>query len=108
VLSPDPVLVSTPLLAQNYPNPFNSGTSIRIELPRRENITLTVHNILGQRITTLYEGVAEPGIHTFQWGPGNTVWIPEATPDRPVASGVYFCRLAASGAVLTHNMLFIR
>ncbi len=108
VIDPAPELPVTPLLAQNYPNPFNNGTSIRIVIPRRDHITLTVHNILGQLITTLHSGVAEPGIHEYQWGPGYSGGSPERTPDRQVATGVYYYRLAANGAILTRTMLYIR
>lgn len=108
VNNPNPTLADVPILEQNYPNPFNLGTTITIQNPRRSRLSLTIHNILGQQIASLHDGVVEPGIHTFQWNPGATGWIPEATRDRPVGSGVYFCRLATDGTHITRSMLYIR
>lgn len=108
VNNPNPTLADVPVLEQNYPNPFNWGTTLTIQNPRRSRVSLTIHNILGQQIASLHNSVLEPGVHTFQWSPGATGWIPEATRDRPVASGVYFCRLVSDGAHITRSMLYIR
>jgi aminopeptidase N len=108
VVEPNPALASTPILEPNYPNPFNLGTTMRVSNPRRDHLTLTIHNILGQLIATVFDGIAEPGVHEYQWSPGAEVWIPEATRDRKVATGVYFCRLVTNESVLTRNMVYIR
>ncbi|MCC6395673.1 MAG: peptidase M1 [Bacteroidetes bacterium] len=108
VIDPGPVLPTTAALAQNFPNPFNNGTSIRIQIPHRTHVTLSVHNVLGQRIETLVDGVVDPGTHEYQWTPGVALQDPGTVPDRPVASGVYYCRLATDGAFLTRSMIFIR
>lgn len=46
-------------LSQNYPNPFNPSTEIKFSVERTERVALTVYNTLGQRIATLFDGVAE-------------------------------------------------
>lgn len=38
-----------------YPNPFNNAAKINIDIPGRDNITLELYNILGQKIHTLVE-----------------------------------------------------
>jgi hypothetical protein len=53
-----PVIFS---LAQNYPNPFNPETSIEFSVDAKAYTTVTVHNILGQLIATLYADVAVAG-----------------------------------------------
>ncbi|HTO93287.1 MAG TPA: discoidin domain-containing protein, partial [Bacteroidota bacterium] len=70
-------------MAQNYPNPFNPSTTIAFALPAESNVTLTIHNTLGQNVATLARGKMAAGYHTVAW-------------HAAVASGVYICRLSAS------------
>jgi hypothetical protein len=49
-------------LEQNYPNPFNPETVIRFSVPATAQTTLTVFNLLGQKVATLFDGVAAPGV----------------------------------------------
>ncbi len=70
-------------LFQNTPNPFNPSTRISFAIPQRSNLTITVYNILGQRIASLFDGVIDEGVHSVDW-----------QPDMP--TGVYFYRMEAS------------
>lgn len=40
-------------LIGNYPNPFNPKTKISFDLPKSTNISLTVYNLLGQKVKDL-------------------------------------------------------
>ncbi len=71
------------LLKQNYPNPFNATTSLKYSLDQADNVALTIYNILGERVTILFEGFQQAGEHAVVWD----------APDYP--SGVYFVRLEA-------------
>ena len=51
-------------LAQNYPNPFNPSTAIEFSLTRTGQVTLTVYDMLGQKVRTLLEGVRPAGRHS--------------------------------------------
>jgi hypothetical protein len=75
-------------LLQNYPNPFNPTTTIQYALPRDARVTLTIYNILGQRIATLQDEVLSIGFHDVVWNGRNDFGT-------AVASGVYFYRIEA-------------
>ncbi|MEJ2051967.1 MAG: T9SS type A sorting domain-containing protein [Calditrichota bacterium] len=88
-------------LYQNYPNPFNPGTSIDIELDSPGKITLEIYNLLGQKITTLYNGYLFPGIHHYYWDGLNSGGL-------PVSSGIYIYRLETKNSVQSHKMNLVR
>src|SRR3990172_673622 len=49
------------ILSNNYPNPFNPTTTIHYSVPVKAKVRVAVYSLLGQRISTLVETVAEPG-----------------------------------------------
>ncbi len=54
-------LPTTYSLSQNFPNPFNPSTTITFALKNTEHATVTVYNLLGQIVATLYDGIAAGG-----------------------------------------------
>ncbi len=50
-------------LGQNFPNPFNPQTTIGFDLPKAGHVTLTINNMLGQRIRTLSYREIDAGQH---------------------------------------------
>jgi hypothetical protein len=89
-------------LNQNYPNPFNPSTQISFDVPQGgEHIMLNIYNILGQNVSTLVNGVMNPGTYTMEWN---------ATDEagNPVASGIYFYELRSSSFTARKKMLLIR
>jgi hypothetical protein len=84
-------------LDQNYPNPFNPSTVITFEIAKTTHITLRIYNILGELMTTLVDGVKEPGVYRTTLQASS------------LSSGVYFYALAADGATIqTKKMLLLR
>jgi hypothetical protein len=77
------VLPAEYTLSQNYPNPFNPTTQIKYSIPQSGYITLKVFNLLGQEVTTLFEGYQQRGNYTITFNGSG------------IASGVYLYRLTA-------------
>ncbi len=83
-------------LNQNYPNPFNPETVISYELLANSKTSMTVYNLLGQKVKILVNREQEAGIHqvTFD-GSGFT-------------SGVYIYRLLTNNFSKSRKMLLIK
>ena len=83
-------------LKQNYPNPFNPSTNIPFELNKSTSVTLTIYNMLGQKVTTLANEVFPAGAHTLQWDASS------------MASGMYIYQLKAGDVVQTRKLMLIK
>jgi len=84
-------------LYQNYPNPFNPTTKIEFTVAKKGMATLTVYNILGQRVTTLFSGNAQPGTkYSVDFNGGS------------FASGVYFSVLQSEGQRQIQKMVLMK
>jgi len=84
-------------LNQNYPNPFNPTTTITFEISKAAQVSLRVYNMIGQVVSTLVDGVKQPGLYNLSFDAA-------ALP-----SGVYFYRLATDGAVAqTKKMVLLK
>ncbi|MBN8640620.1 MAG: DUF1939 domain-containing protein [Flavobacteriales bacterium] len=44
-----------------YPNPFTNSTTIAFSLNQKSKVTMTVYNLLGQKVATLIDGELEEG-----------------------------------------------
>jgi len=54
-------------LLQNYPNPFNPGSKISYAVPEKSYLTLKAYNLLGDKVTTLENGVRSPGKYEVEF-----------------------------------------
>ena len=88
------------VLRQNYPNPFNGETVIGFVLPTREEVELTVFDLVGQRVTTLVWGTWEVGEHEVRWD-GRDEY------GRKLASGVYLYLLRAGSRIEGRKLLLL-
>ena len=95
-------LPSGPHLYPNAPNPFNSETVLSWFLPKPGAVRLEVFALSGQRLATLWQGPQQAGYHRLPWDGRDD-------EGRPLASGVYLCRLAtADGGILTRRLTLLR
>jgi len=89
------------ILHQNYPNPFNPSTTVKYDLPKESQVTLTIYNITGQKIATLVNDVQSAGYHEVIWNGANI-------HGQKVSSGVYFLRMQAGQFIRTISMTFTK
>jgi hypothetical protein len=84
-------------LSQNFPNPFNPNTVIEFQLKKAMNVTLTVHNSLGQQVAILANRQRHSaGIHELAFDASN------------LSSGLYFYRLQTGEVSLTKKMTLLK
>jgi hypothetical protein len=83
-------------LHQNYPNPFNPSTSITFNLDRSGFASLTVYNILGQKVATLISGNLSAGVHEVNFNASN------------LSSGVYMYKLESGNNVAVKKMMLLK
>jgi len=88
-------------LHENYPNPFNPTTQIRFDLPEMTNATLTIYNMIGQKIKSFNMQSAPAGYHSLTWDATNDLGA-------PVAAGVYLYQLQTKGFIKTKKMILLK
>lgn len=100
----DPELSASPqpALHANFPNPFNPCTTVSFSLPHSGNVILAIYNLKGQLVKTL---IPDSALDT---GDHSRIWDGSDEAGRPVASGVYLCRLVFEDAALTRKMLLAK
>ncbi len=88
-------------LYQNYPNPFNAETIIRFYLRRPAEVSLTIYNILGQKVRTLVQERLPAGPQTINWDGFDE-------KGKELSSGVYFYRLRAGDLTETKRLVLLK
>jgi hypothetical protein len=89
-------------LEQNYPNPFNPQTTIAFSIKQRARVRIDVYNVAGQRVRSLLDETRAAGSYT------DVRWDGTDAAGSPVASGVYFYRLAAADFSQTRKMVLLK
>ncbi len=84
------------LSLSSYPNPFNAQTTISYSLAKSGPVTLTIYNILGQKVAVLFDGAQTAGEHSLVWDAQNQ------------PSGVYFYRLQGGNFSKSSQMVLLR
>lgn len=88
-------------LEQNHPNPFNPTTTITYVLAEKGPMTLTIYDVKGRLVRTLFNGIADAG-------EDHAVWNGKDNAGETVATGVYFYRLASKNFTATRKMVFLK
>jgi len=79
-----------------YPNPFNPITSISYSIPEETKVNIEIYDMLGRRVTTLFDGVQTAGTYKTTWNAENC------------ASGIYFYKLSAKNFTQTRKIILMK
>jgi hypothetical protein len=97
----DTPVIDNVVLHGNYPNPFNPETKISFSLTQDQEIEITVYNLKGQKVRTLYTGIIPSGEQSV-------VWNGKDDDGKSVGSGLYFYKLKTKDKELTKKMLLLK
>ncbi|RJP67539.1 MAG: T9SS C-terminal target domain-containing protein, partial [Ignavibacteriales bacterium] len=85
------------LLNQNYPNPFNPLTQVQFVVSKNTIATLTIFNVIGAKVSTLFNGNATAGqVYNITFNGYN------------LASGIYYYKLQTSEKTEVRKMILMR
>ncbi|MEO8166891.1 MAG: T9SS type A sorting domain-containing protein [bacterium] len=84
-------------LSQNYPNPFNPSTQIKFSVQSTDHARLEVFNILGQKVATLYNDIAEAGVYHIVSLDGTSL-----------SSGIYFYQLESGKKIQLKKLILLK
>ncbi len=91
-----PMLPDKYPLLSCYPNPFNSSTRIEYDLQYSAEVVIDLYNVQGELVANIVNGYRNTGKHAA---------MIEAVG---LSSGIYFCRLNASGAARVQKLILLR
>jgi len=91
----DPIAVNYSLEA-NYPNPFNPTTTISYEIPEDSNVKLSIYDVTGHLVETLFDEYHQAGAYIVKWDASK------------YSSGIYISRLESSHGINSRKMLLIK
>ncbi|MBN2031569.1 T9SS type A sorting domain-containing protein [bacterium] len=88
-------------LFQNVPNPFNPETTISYDNPEEVDVTVTIYNMMGVEVKTLFNGKQNVGYHIV-------IWDGKDQSGRTVSGGIYICRIQAGTYNSTIKMMLLK
>lgn len=83
-------------LRQNFPNPFQNSTTISFTLPRPDEVSLKVFDVMGRELATIAHGLYQSGDHRIHWSADG------------LAGGFYLIRLDASNTSRSIKVVVLR
>ncbi|MGE5437225.1 MAG: phospholipase D-like domain-containing protein [Syntrophothermus sp.] len=83
-------------LYQNYPNPFNPVTTIKFQIPTSQYVDLSIYNMLGEKVKTLFSGFTQAGIASIDFN----------AKDLP--SGIYIYRIKTDNTSIQKKLVLLK
>jgi hypothetical protein len=79
-----------------YPNPFNSETTVVFEIPERTPVHLSVFDLLGRELRTVFDGAVDAGVHRF------------TVDGAGLSTGIYYVELVTRGETRVLPVVLMR
>ena len=89
------------MIYNNYPNPFNPITTIRYDLLEANNVTISIHDIMGKVVKKLINTNQTSGYKTVEWNGTNDI-------GEIVSAGMYFYSIKTSTFIQTKKMILLK
>ena len=83
-----------------YPNPFNSNVKITFKITETENVKISLYDVLGNEISTIFNGIIKSGIHEL--------YFPQNQSISNLSSGIYFCRLESGQFISVKKLMLLK
>ena len=84
-----------------YPNPFNPTVNLRFELYDNDVMEISVFDIQGKKVRSLYSGWMDKGTH-------NIIWAGKEDTGQSVPSGLYFISFKTGAHTETRKISLVR
>ncbi len=89
------------VLSAAYPNPFAVQTQFNLSLPVKKKVSISVYNLLGQEVASLFVGILPAGQHQFNWRGLNQTG--ESLP-----AGVYLLRVYSDESSCVKKIILLK
>ncbi len=100
--SDDPTLPEIASLQGSvYPNPFRTGLSLELLIKENAPTKVEVYNLKGQKLKTLFSGLAKTGTQSFPWDARDK-------NGRSVAAGIYLLKVKSGLKERTFKTIYLK
>jgi hypothetical protein len=84
------------ILSNNYPNPFSESTKIYFTVEKKSQISLSIYDVLGNKVETLLSSQAKPGKYEYEYKP------------KLLSQGVYFIVYQVDGTIYSRKAMYFK
>jgi len=83
-------------LYDSYPNPFNSSTIISFYVPKNTFVKITLFNVVGEYVTTIFKGNVRAGTHSTCFNASK------------LSSGIYYYKIETKDFSQMKNFILLK
>lgn len=83
------------------PNPFGQSTTINVAIPQTGKYSVSIFDMVGNKVASLFEGNVEKGARSFEWN-GTDI------NGQLLSSGMYLCKVEGNGSTTVNKVVIAR